>query len=155
MTINGEQIDYQAANLDPEFSQVKICNKSFNVLCKRITETDFELWIQHHVFIVKVEDSRSRLLSQFKKFSSSALETLNVKAPMPGLVKAIEVTRGQIIEKGRGLIILEAMKMENEIRSSVRGRVKNVEVKLNSSVDKDQTLIIIEPVVDDFINGDK
>ncbi len=151
MIINGERIDYQSVISDTELSQIKVSSKYFNVLCKKISETDFELWIQHHVFKVKVEDSRSQLLSQFKKFSSSILETVNVKAPMPGLVKTIEVTQGELIEKGGGLIILEAMKMENEIRSIVRGRVKSIEVKLNSSVEKDQTLIIIEPFVEDLI----
>ena len=149
MIINGERFDYQSVNSDTELSQIKVGNKYFNVLCKKVTENDFELWIHHHVFKVKVEDSRSQLLSRFKEFSSSTLETVTVKAPMPGLVKAIEVTQGEMIEKGGGLIILEAMKMENEIRSIVRGRVKSIEVKLNSSVEKDQTLMIIEPIVED------
>ncbi|MDI6767173.1 MAG: acetyl-CoA carboxylase biotin carboxyl carrier protein subunit [Bacteroidota bacterium] len=148
--IKGENIYYQLIQNYSGVLRLKIGNNYFNVYCKEISETDFELWIQHHVFRLKLEDSRSRLLSQFKKFSSSTLENVNVKAPMPGLVKAIEVNQGEIIEKGGGLIILEAMKMENEIRSTIRGRVKSVDVKLNSSVDKDQTLLTIEPIIENL-----
>lgn len=148
--INGENHNYQFLHDESGVSRIKIGNNYFNVFCKEISENDFELWIQHHVFRVKVEDSRTRLLSQFKKFSSSTQEIINIKAPMPGLIKAIEVNQDEIIEKGGGLIILEAMKMENEIRSVVRGKVKSIEVKLNTSVEKDQTLITIEPINTDL-----
>lgn len=147
--INGEEIHHQLLSTKSGLLQLKIDNNYFKVYCKEISETDFEIWIQHYVFKVKLEDTRSRLLSQLKKITQLTTNIVYVKAPMPGLVKAVEVKQGDIVEKGGGLIILEAMKMENEIKSNIKGKIKSVEVKTNNSVEKDQTLLTIEPLRED------
>jgi biotin carboxyl carrier protein len=67
-----------------------------------------------------------------------------VKAPMPGLVVAVAATSGQEVKIGQGLIILEAMKMENELRAPRAGRVKAIRVSPGQVVDKDQVLVVIE-----------
>ncbi|MBI4810743.1 MAG: hypothetical protein HY800_04750, partial [Ignavibacteriales bacterium] len=56
--INGENFDYQIDHYDSGVARLKIGNNYFNVYCKKLSENEFELWIQHHVFKVKVEDSR-------------------------------------------------------------------------------------------------
>jgi len=129
-------------------NSVRIGNKSYNLYCKRSSETLFEIWINQYVFTIKIEDSRSRLLSQFNNLSSHKADEVAVKAPMPGLVSVIEVKQGDIVSKGKGLIVLEAMKMENEIKSSVEGIVKTVHVKERMTVEKDQLLLVLKVVED-------
>ncbi len=142
--IDGSKYEYEILNSNAEVKNIKFGNYFFNVYIKSISENDYEIWIKHHVFVIKLEDIRSRLLSQFNKISSTDRQIVNVIAPMPGLIKAIEVKQGDIVEKGGGLIVLEAMKMENEIRSMINGKIKNLFINVNDSVEKDQILLTIE-----------
>jgi len=64
-----------------------------------------------------------------------------IKAPMPGLILDIKVAPGDVVKKGDVLVILEAMKMENSIKSPGDGMVKIVRVGLKQSVEKNQVLI--------------
>jgi biotin carboxyl carrier protein len=76
--------------------------------------------------------------------AGNAISLLNVKAPMPGLVRSIAVSVGDEVEKNATLLVLEAMKMENNITSSVRGRVVFIHATAGSTVDKNAKLLDIE-----------
>jgi biotin carboxyl carrier protein len=76
--------------------------------------------------------------------SGNASSLLSIKAPMPGLVRSIVVAVGDEVEKNATLLVLEAMKMENNITSSIRGRVVTVHTTAGSTVDKNAKLLDIE-----------
>jgi len=65
-------------------------------------------------------------------------------APMPGLVRAVQVAEGESVEKGQTLLILEAMKMEIKVAAPQAGRVKSLKVKPGQTVERDQILVEIE-----------
>ena len=67
-----------------------------------------------------------------------------LKAPMPGKVTLIEVTVGQSVAPGDGLIVLEAMKMENEFKAQVAGTVKEIRVAAGQPVNPGDVLVVIE-----------
>jgi biotin carboxyl carrier protein len=67
-----------------------------------------------------------------------------LKAPMPGRVVLIEVTVGQRVRRGDGLVILEAMKMENEFRAAGEGTVKEIRVQPGQAVNPGDILMVIE-----------
>jgi len=69
-----------------------------------------------------------------------------VKAPMPGLVRAISVEVGETIDRTSTLIVLEAMKMENNISSGVKGKITKIHVQAGISVEKNAKLIEVELV---------
>lgn len=92
---------------------------------------------------VCVEDERSHRLRQFAGADSSSNEAGQVLAPMPGLVVKLLVQSGQKVEKGEGIVIVEAMKMENEIRASVSGEVKEIRVSYRQAVEKGEILAVI------------
>src|SRR5260370_36753080 len=69
-----------------------------------------------------------------------------VKAPMPGLVVRVEVQEGQRVEAGAGLVVVEAMKMENELRATRAGVVSRVHVKPGQTVDRGVPLVTLESV---------
>ncbi|OLZ09812.1 biotin/lipoyl-containing protein [Sulfobacillus thermosulfidooxidans] len=69
-----------------------------------------------------------------------------IEAPLPGAVLDVKVQEGQLVEVGQVLIILEAMKMENEVTAPVSGRIKSLRVQKGSSVDANEVLVIIERV---------
>lgn len=68
----------------------------------------------------------------------------NVSVPMPGKVIAILVAEGDQVEKGQGLIIVEAMKMENEVHSPIAGEVKEIKVKTGETVEGGVVLLVVE-----------
>ena len=74
----------------------------------------------------------------------SADGTVAVTAPMPGKVVKCLVTDGDRVKSGQGVVIVEAMKMENELRSAVDGAVKEVRVKEGDNVDAGECLVVIE-----------
>ncbi|MCP4567460.1 MAG: biotin/lipoyl-binding protein [FCB group bacterium] len=65
-------------------------------------------------------------------------------APMPGLIVGINCQAGQSAKRGEPLLIMEAMKMENDIKSPVAGKVKNIAVEVGQIVDKGQLLVEFE-----------
>jgi biotin carboxyl carrier protein len=67
-----------------------------------------------------------------------------LKAPMPGRVTHIEVQVGQAVRPGDGLIVLEAMKMENEFKATVAGTVKELRVQVGQAVNPGDVLVVIE-----------
>jgi biotin carboxyl carrier protein len=67
-----------------------------------------------------------------------------ISVPMPGRVTAVLVSEADVVEKGQGLLIVEAMKMENEVRSPVAGKVEAIKVKPGDAVEGGAVLMIIE-----------
>ena len=63
---------------------------------------------------------------------------------MPGLIIKINKKIGDEIEIGESVLVLEAMKMENDVRASASGKIKEIRAKEGSSVEKDQVIVIIE-----------
>ncbi len=70
--------------------------------------------------------------------------TLTIKAPMPGVVKDVYVIPGQAVEKGERLLVLEAMKMNNEVRSPRAGEVREVAVTPGQRLNKGDVMLVVE-----------
>lgn len=95
---------------------------------------------------VGVEDDRSRHIRLLSGAGKAAAVGAVIKAPMPGLVVRIPVTVGETVAAGAGLLVLEAMKMENEIKAVGPGVVTMVRVAPGQAVEKGQILIELGPV---------
>jgi biotin carboxyl carrier protein len=95
-------------------------------------------------YAVLVDDERSLLLKKFVTKVHSGSGAHVVRAPMPGLISRIEVQVGEEVSKGRGLLVLEAMKMENEIRAIGSARIKAIHVEKGKPVEKDEPLLTLE-----------
>lgn len=87
---------------------------------------------------LSIEDARSDR-KHHATGASGAGKTLS--APMPGIVLSVEVRPGQKVRKGDGLLVIEAMKMENEIRAPFDVEIKEIVVQVGESVNPDQALI--------------
>ncbi|PZX60293.1 biotin-dependent enzyme [Algoriphagus ratkowskyi] len=90
---------------------------------------------------LQLKDRFDVLLEQMGMNNSASQTLKEIKAPMPGLILNLNVTPGDEVKKGDVILILEAMKMENIIKSPGDGVVKAVKVSLNQSVEKNQVLI--------------
>jgi biotin carboxyl carrier protein len=101
----------------------------------------FKFRIAGNVYSVKIADHYERLIQQLGFSVGGAQKMNNVKAPMPGLVVDVLVEVGQEIKKGDSLVILEAMKMENVLKSIGEAKVKSITVVKGEAVVKGQVLI--------------
>jgi biotin carboxyl carrier protein len=95
-----------------------------------------------HRSYVRVQSERMRSAEQAKSSSVSASDRV-VKSPMPGRVVKVLVAEGDDVAVGQGLLVLEAMKMENEVRARVAGKVSQVHVKAGATVEGNAKLVTL------------
>ena len=96
------------------------------------------------IFRVHVEDARTHAARAKTAAAGGARGPRIVRAVMPGIVRELVVAEGQAVEKGDALLILEAMKMENEIRADQPGTVRKLHVAPGATVEKGAKLVEIE-----------
>lgn len=98
---------------------------------------------------VEAETERERRVREMKGVGAGSRGPRPLKAPMPGLVVKVDVEEGQAVEAGQGLVIVEAMKMENELQAEVEGVVAKVHVEAGQAVEKDEVMLEFEEPTDD------
>ncbi len=101
----------------------------------------WEIEIDGRTVAVEVLDERQARVQALSPGRGGGTEVTPLKAPMPGLVVAVAVEEGQIVEANATVLIVEAMKMENELRAVGAARVVRVLVAPGDAVDKGQVLI--------------
>jgi pyruvate carboxylase subunit B len=96
--------------------------------------------------VAEVMDERTRVIRAMMGTVAGVDGPRPVTAPMPGLIVRVEVAEGDHVVEGQGLVIVEAMKMENELRAKVPALVRRVLVRAGDTVDKDQVLLDLGPL---------
>ena len=117
--------------------------KSYNIEILKIDKVakQVELKMNGKLSSVKISDQFDALLKSLGMDNLAAKKVLELKAPMPGLVLNILVNEGDTIAKGDSLLVLEAMKMENIIKSPTEGVIKKIHAVKGNAVEKNQLLI--------------
>jgi biotin carboxyl carrier protein len=141
--VNGRKltVDFNSISGQPVYSLL-VDGKSFEGFVYP-GETEWEVLLMGRQFPVAVEDEREKRLRAAAGGSVSEAGEYHLRAPMPGMVVSIPVEEGQAIEKGDVLLILESMKMQNELKSPRAGTVGRVRVKTGESVEQRQTLLSV------------
>jgi pyruvate carboxylase subunit B len=104
----------------------------------------YTLWVDGHRFAVEALDERSRTIRDITAAASKPTGPAPIIAPMPGLVVRINVAVGDIITAGHGAIVMEAMKMENELRATTGGTVKAIHAEVGAAAEKGEILVELE-----------
>jgi biotin carboxyl carrier protein len=94
-------------------------------------------------FTADAVDERTRAIREMTGAGDDVADK-TVVAPMPGLVVKVEVEVGQAVKAGQGVIVVEAMKMENELKAPADGVVASIAVQPGQTVDKGATLLVLE-----------
>lgn len=143
-TVNETEYTIDLHRIGIDQYSIIMNNQVFEINIKGDGLNQFEAECFNNNFKITVADEKDQLLKRFSQLSEATHKIISIAAPMPGLVLKVEVEVGQQINPGTGLIILEAMKMENEIRSTVSGVVKEIKVKEKTPVEKGEILLILE-----------
>jgi pyruvate carboxylase subunit B len=104
----------------------------------------YTLWLDGHRFDVEALDERARAIRELSGSTAGPSGPAPLKAPMPGLIVRVNVQAGDAVQAGQGLVVMEAMKMENELRATAAGKVKAVVVSPGTAVEKGALLIELE-----------
>jgi len=101
----------------------------------------YALWIDGWRFDVEALDERTRAIRDLGAAQAAAAGPSPVRAPMPGLVVKIHVAVGDKVEAGQAVVVMEAMKMENELRAPGAGTVRAIHAQVGVAVEKGSSLV--------------
>mgnify|MGYP006195613139 FL=1 len=157
-TVNGKEFTVDGKNLDGnpvEWDLLEVRDNTFHIIMNNKgysavlvsnnpEEKTMTINVNGNDYEIAVKDKYDILLQQMGISAKSSTTVNNIKAPMPGLIVNILAPEGTEVRKGDGLLILEAMKMENAIKSPRDGKIKKVHVQLRQAVEKNQVLLDFE-----------
>ena len=104
---------------------------------------NWQVLIRGEQYPVIVADERTHRLAKARGSFNAPDGEVTVKSPMPGTIIAVPVSEGTIVQEGDKVVILESMKMENELRAPREGVVTHVKVEAGEGVEKGQVLVVI------------
>jgi len=141
--VNGEQIQFDLSAIGHNGTHVLYQNRSFNTELIDINKAEktCKIKVNGHIYQISIEDQFDALLKQLGLDNLTATKVSEIKAPMPGLVLRVLVEENAEVKKGDNLLVLEAMKMENILKSSTDGVVKKILIKQGDKVEKNQILV--------------
>ncbi len=141
VTMGGERIDVDASQVAEGIWSLLLGRSSYVV---DVTEHDgsYLVDVDGESYRIGVEEETRYIIRTRGARAGRGGQVL--KAPMPGKVSLIEVAVGQAVKPGDGLIVLEAMKMENEFKASAAGTVKEIRVHVGQAVNPGDVLVVIE-----------
>jgi pyruvate carboxylase subunit B len=109
---------------------------------------EYDLSIAGYRLGVEALDQRARAIRDLSKSGARTSGPTHLRAPMPGLIVRLHVGDGEQVREGQGLVVMEAMKMENELRATAAGVVRRVLVAPGSAVEKGTILLEMESADD-------
>ncbi|GMV34850.1 MAG: acetyl-CoA carboxylase biotin carboxyl carrier protein subunit [Chloroflexi bacterium] len=134
-------VNFESVSGQPVFSLL-LDGKSFESFVYPDDE-NWQVLLRGRQYQVQVEDEREKRLKAAAGSGVAEGGEFHLKAPMPGLVVAVPVAEGEEVKKGQVLVILESMKMQNELKSPRDGKVDRIRVKPGESVEQKQTLLSV------------
>ena len=142
VAIDGVEHVVDAHQVANELWSILYQGASFVVDVTQLPTEDFEVLIHGdcHKFALMNEQRRAMARAGGKGSAGKAM----VSSPMPGKVVKLLVAEGQEVEAGQGVVVVEAMKMENELKSALPGKVKEIFVKEGDVVESGAKLLLVE-----------
>jgi biotin carboxyl carrier protein len=134
-------VDFQSVSGQPVYSLI-IGGKSYEAYVSP-DEENWQVLLRGRLYQAQVEDEREKRLRAASGGGASESGEFHLKAPMPGLVVAIPVEEGQEVKKGQVILILESMKMQNELKSPRDGVIHRIKIQVGETVEQKQNLLTV------------
>jgi len=144
LTADDENFNYELLPVCQHSFILKLNNKVFELTSEKLNSDLFKVLVNGNQFEVTVRTAlQEKAFKLLESSASSHHHHLEVKAPMPGLILKVRKKVGEQVELGDSVIILEAMKMENDLKSPASGIIENIFVTEGSAVEKGTLLLSI------------
>jgi biotin carboxyl carrier protein len=135
------EIDFESISEQTVYSLLAN-NKSYEALVYE-SEEGWQVLLHGSQYVLQVEDERERRLRASLGGGLQENVDYHLRAPMPGLIVTVPVSEGQSVDKGDVLVILESMKMQNELKSPRSGVISRVKIKPGDNVEQKDTLLSV------------
>jgi pyruvate carboxylase subunit B len=124
---------------------VRVGDRVYRVIVRRRAgRGSYTLWLDGFNYEIEALDERTRTIRDLTAAQSGPVGPAPLVAPMPGLIVRVNVEIGDSVSAGQGLVVMEAMKMENELRAAGAGKVKAVHARAGEAVNKGALLVELE-----------
>ena len=140
--VDAEEIEVDAALTARDILSVLVGGKAYEIKRERSLQGDIHLIIGSARYAVEVQDPRS--LRTRRAAAGAEAGPQKITAPMPGKIVRVMVSAGDEVKTGQGIIVMEAMKMQNELKSPKDGRVQKILTTEGSTVNPGDALAVIE-----------
>ena len=146
VTIDGETVHARLVDVEgTPVSLLTVGERVYRVIARRgDARGRYSLTVDGRRFAVEALDERTRAIRDLSAAAAAAAGPSPLVAPMPGLVVRVTVQPGDSVQQGQGLVVMEAMKMENELRAPAAGIVKAVHAVPGNAVEKGALLVELE-----------
>jgi acetyl/propionyl-CoA carboxylase alpha subunit len=138
--LDGREVEVDAVLARPDVLSLRIGNQAYEVKCERVAGSLY-LWVGSARFAAEVRDPRS-LRRRVPGVDDHGPKKLT--APMPGKIVRLLVGQGDEVAAGSGVLVVEAMKMQNEIKSPKKGTIRKILVSEGAAVNAGDVLAIVE-----------
>ena len=143
--VDGEVVQADLVEMDgTEVHSLLIGGRSHRILASRDGTDEWILHMSGLQLRAQVVDERTRTIRKLTGNKGGIVGPKPLRAPMPGLVVKVEAEEGDVVAAGQGLVIVEAMKMENELKCEGGGTISRILVEPGQTVEKDQVLVEFE-----------
>lgn len=139
--LDGRELPVDVVYGQNDVLSLLVGSKSYEVK-QEIVGTETNVIVGHERFTVSVRDPRS--FRSRSRAATSELGVMKIKAPMPGKVVRVLAGVGTPVEEGQSVLVIEAMKMQNELKAPKTGVVKKINVAEGAAVDAGQALAEVE-----------
>ena len=145
-TVEGEGVAARVADVEgTPVRMVTIGDSVHRVVARRgESRGRYTLWLDGFRYEVEALDERTKAIRELSGASAGASGPAPLKAPMPGMIVRVAVQVGDQVVPGQSLVVMEAMKMENELRATAAGKVKSVLATPGTAVEKGALLLEME-----------
>jgi biotin carboxyl carrier protein len=140
-TIDGRALDADAVEVSPGIYSILIEGQSFEARVESKSDSDLSVTVAGHEFNVAIRNSRK--WNRDREAGAEAQGRQQVTAPMPGKIVLVLVKTGDAVDAGQGIVVVEAMKMQNEIRSPKSGTVERLLVVAGQTVNAGEVVAIV------------
>jgi biotin carboxyl carrier protein len=138
--LDGREMEVDAVLARPDVLSLRIGNMAYEIKSERVAN-DLHLWVGSTRFAVEVRDPRSL---RGRTRAGDDQGPRKIVAPMPGKVVRLLVREGDQVEVGAGVAVVEAMKMQNEIKSPKKGTVQKILVTDGAAVNAGDVIAVVE-----------
>lgn len=143
ITVDGKtyMVDFESVSGQPVYSLIVDGQSHESYVYPG--DDNWQVLLRGRLYPVTVEDEREKRLRAAAGGGVAETGEFHLRAPMPGLVVTIPVTEGQEVKRGQVILILESMKMQNELKSPRDGIMGRIRVKPGETVEQKQTLLSV------------
>lgn len=140
--VDGERVHAHVADVvGTPVKVVTIGDEVHRAVARRVEKGTYSIQLDGRRYTVEALDERTRAIRDMTGAAAAASGPAPLKAPMPGLIVRVHVQPGDEVSAGQPLVVMEAMKMENELRAPTAGTVRTVAIQPGTAVEKGALLV--------------